>query len=116
MSEDGIDSVVGKRRLLVFRIASLFLLQRPKGSVSRDARTFNNIEARTVIMFFLQSKVQKEIRAILKETLGEHSPSYGTVKNRVARFRLDDFSTWGALCPGRPKTVTPRSLLINFTN
>jgi len=88
MSYDGIDSVIGKRRLLEFRIASLYLLQRLKGRVSRDARTFNNIETRNVIKFFLQDKVQKGIRAILKEILGEHSPSYATVKNRVARFRL----------------------------
>jgi len=37
----------------------------------RDARDFNNIETRAVIkfFFFLQSKAQKEIHAILTETL-----------------------------------------------
>ena len=37
----------------------------------RDARDFNNIEARAVIKFFfsLQGKVPKEIHAILTETL-----------------------------------------------
>jgi len=36
----------------------------------RDARDFNNIEARAVIKFFpLQGKAPKEIRAILTETL-----------------------------------------------
>jgi len=34
------------------RIASLFLLLRLKGSMSGDARDFNNIETRTVIKFF----------------------------------------------------------------
>jgi len=34
------------------RIASLFLLQRLKGSMSGDARDFNNIEMRAVIEFF----------------------------------------------------------------
>jgi len=34
------------------RIASLFLLQRLKGSMSGDARDFNNIERRAVIEFF----------------------------------------------------------------
>jgi len=34
------------------RIASLFLLQRLKGSMSGDARDFNNIERRVVIKFF----------------------------------------------------------------
>ena len=62
------------------RIASLFLLQRLKGSVSGDARDFNNMETRVVIkVFFLQGKVPKEIHAILKETSGEHVPSYATV-------------------------------------
>jgi hypothetical protein len=34
------------------RIASLFLLQRLKGSMSVDALDFNNIETRSVIKFF----------------------------------------------------------------
>jgi hypothetical protein len=33
------------------RIASLFELQRLKGSTSGDARDFNNIETRAVVMF-----------------------------------------------------------------
>jgi hypothetical protein len=46
----------------------------------------NNIKTRTVIKFcFLQGKVLKEIHTILTETLGEHAPSYATVKNWVAR-------------------------------
>jgi hypothetical protein len=36
------------------RIASLFLLQMLKVSMSRDARDFNNIEKRAVINFLLQ--------------------------------------------------------------
>jgi len=34
------------------RISSLFLLQRLKGSMSGDARDFNNMETRAVIKFF----------------------------------------------------------------
>ena len=34
------------------RTASLFLLQRLKGSMSGDARDFNSIETRAVIKFF----------------------------------------------------------------
>jgi len=34
------------------KIAGLFLLQRLKGSMSGEARDFNNIEARAVIKFF----------------------------------------------------------------
>ena len=56
--------------------------------------------------FFLQGKAQKEIYAILKETLGEHTPSHATVKNWVAQFKRGDFSTCVAPRPGRPKTVT----------
>jgi len=63
---------------------SLFLLQRLKGSMSGDARDFNNIETRAVIkVFFFQGKMPKEIDAILIETLGEHAPSCATVKNWV---------------------------------
>ena len=75
------------------RIASLFSLQRVKGSMSGDARDFNNIETRVVITLFfaLQGRVPKLIHAILKETLGEPAPSYATVKNWVARFKRGDF-------------------------
>ena len=90
------------------RIASLFLLQKMKGSMPGDARDFNNIETRAVIkiFFFLQGKALKEIHATLKNTLGEHAPSYGTVKNWVAQFKRGDFSTCDAPRPGRPKRVT----------
>jgi len=88
------------------RIASLFLLQRLEGSMSGDARDFNKMETRAVIKyFFLQGMVLKEIHAILTETLGEHAPSYVTVKNWVAQFKRGDFSTCDVPHPGRPKTV-----------
>ena len=64
------------------RIASLFLLQRLKGSKSGDTRDFNNIETRDLkSFFFLQGKAPKEIHAILTEALGEHASSYATAKN-----------------------------------
>ena len=90
------------------RIASLFLLQRLKWSMSGDALYFNNIETRVVIkfLFFLQGKTPKEIHSILTETLGEHASSYSTVKNWVARCKSGDFSTCVAPRPGRPKIVT----------
>ena len=67
------------------RIASLFLLQRLKRSMSGDERDFNNIETRAVIKFFfpLQSKAPKKIHVIVTEILGEHAPSYAIVKNSV---------------------------------
>ena len=88
------------------RIASLFLLQRQKGSISGGARDVNNMETRAIIkFFFLRGKAPKEIHAILTETLGEHAPSYAIVKNWVAQFNRSDFSTCDAPRPGRPKTV-----------
>jgi len=51
--------------------------------MSGDALDFNNVETRALIkFFFLQGKAQQEIHTILIETLGEHAPSYATVKNR----------------------------------
>jgi hypothetical protein len=92
MSYDGIDSVVGKTDLFMCRIASHFLLQRVKGSISCDASDFNNIEMRAVVkFFFLQGKALKEIYAILTETLVEHAPSYATVINWMAQFKSGDF-------------------------
>ena len=95
------------------RIASLFLSQRLKGSMSGDARDFNNIETWAVIKIFfpLQGKAPKEIRAILVEALGEYAPSYATVKNWVAQFKGGDFSTCDAPLPGRPKTVTTLKII-----
>ena len=81
-----------------------FLVAEMKGSVSGDARDFNNIETRAVIkVFFLQGKAPKEIHAILIEISGEHAPSYATVKNWVAQFKHGNFSTCDAPRPGRPK-------------
>jgi hypothetical protein len=59
-----------------------------------------------VFFFLLQSKAPKKIHAILIETLGEHAPSYATVKNWVAQFKRGDFSTCVAPCSRQPKTVT----------
>ena len=58
-----------------------------------------------------QGKVLKEIRTILTETLGEHAPSYATVKNWVARFKPGDFSTCVARRPGWLKTVTTLEII-----
>ena len=61
--------------------------------------------------FFLQGKTHKEIHAILIETLGEHAPSYATVKNWVTQFKCCDFSTCDAPRPGRLKTVTTPDII-----
>jgi len=95
----------------MFRIRKPFLLQRLKGSMSGDARDFNNTETRAVINFFVQGKARKEIHVILIETLGEHAPSYATVKNWVAQFKRGDFSIYVAPRPGRPKRVTTPEII-----
>ena len=59
----------------------------------------------------LQGKAPKEILIILTETLGEHAPSYATVKNWVAQFKRGDFSTCAAPRPERPKTVTTPEII-----
>jgi len=62
-------------------------------------------------IFFLQGKASKEIHAILTETLGEHAPPDANVKNWVAQFKLGEFSTCVAPCPGRPKTETTPEII-----
>ena len=80
--------------------------------MSDNARDFNNMETRAVIKFFFQlGRTPKEIHAILKETVGEHAPPYGTVKNWAAQFKRGDFSTCDATRPGRPKTVTTPEII-----
>jgi len=94
------------------RIASLFLLQRLKGSMSGNARYFSNFETRAIINFFyLRGKALKEIHAILTETVGECPPSYATVKSWAPQFKRGDFFTCGAPRPGRPKTVTTPEII-----
>jgi len=95
------------------RIASLFFLQRLKGGMSADERDFKNMETRAVIkfFFFLQGKAPKKIHAILIKTLGEHAPSYSTVKNWVTKFKRRDFSTCDKPRPGRPNTVTTSEII-----
>ena len=88
------------------RIASLFLLQRLKGSMSSDARDFNNFETRALIKFFFFSPARQggEGNSRHSDTnIRGNTPSYATVKNWVAQFKRGDFSTCDAPRPGRPK-------------
>jgi hypothetical protein len=48
----------------------------------------------------MESILSLEIHAIEIETLGEHAPSYTTVKNWVAQFKRADFSTFLFSCSG----------------
>ena len=96
----------------VKQIASLFLLQRLK-EACQATRAISTTWRRELSSSIppLQSKAPKEIQAILKETLGEHAPSYVTVKNWVAQLKHCDFSTCDAPRPGRPKTVTTLEII-----
>ena len=78
--------------------------------VRRRARFQQHGDASSQVFFFLlQGKALKEIHTILTETLGEHAPSYATVKKWVTQFKRGDFSTCDAPRPGKPKTViTPK--------
>ena len=62
-------------------------------------------------VFFLQGKAPKEIHAILIATLREYAPSYATIKNWVAQFKLGDFFTCDEPHPGRPKPVTTPKII-----
>jgi hypothetical protein len=69
-------------------------------------RNFNNIEMWAVVKFcILQGKAEKEIQAILAETLGKHGPSYATVKNWAAQLKHGEFFTCDAPHPVWLKTV-----------
>jgi len=60
--------------------------------MSGGARDSNNMETRAVIKFFFSARQGAEGNSsILAETLGEHAPSYATVKNWVAQFKCGDF-------------------------
>jgi len=81
--------------------------------MSGDALDLKNIETRSVIkfFFFLQGKAQKKIHEILTEILGEHAPSYATVKNWLIQFKRGDISTCDAPRRGRPQTVTTPEII-----
>jgi len=80
--------------------------------MSGDARFQQHGDASCHHVFFpLQGKVPKEIRASLKETLGEHATLYATVKNWMAQFKRGDFSTYDEPRPGRPKIVTTPEII-----
>ena len=68
---------------------------------------FQHLDASCHPFFFFPARQGAEgNHAVLTETLGEHAPSYATVKNRVAQFKRGEFSTCDAPRPGRHKTVT----------
>ena len=87
---------------------SFLVTEAERKHVSRRARFQHHRDASCHQVFFpLQGKAPKEIHATLTETLGEHAPSYATVKNWVVQFKLGDFSTCDAPRPGHKRVITP---------
>ena len=85
---------------------SFLVTEAERKHVRRRARFQQHRDTSSQVLFFLQGKDPKKIYAILTETLGEHAPSYATVKNWMSQFKRGDFSTCVAPRPGRPKRVT----------
>jgi len=84
---------------------SFLVTEAERKQVRRHARFQQHRDASCHQVFcFLQGKAPREIHTILTETLGEHAPSYATVKNWLAQFKSGDYSTCDAPSPGRPKT------------
>jgi len=79
--------------------------------MSSDVRVQQHEDVSCNLVFFPARQGTKEIHAILTQTLGEHAPSYATIKNWVAQFKHGDFSTCDVPRPGRPKTVTTPEII-----
>ena len=91
---------------------SFLVTEAERKHIRRRARFQQDGDARChQVLFFLQGKAPKKIHAILTETLGEHTPSYATVKNWVAQFKRGDYSISYAPRPGRLKTVTTPEII-----
>ena len=68
---------------------SFLLTEAERKHVRRRARFQQHGDASCHhVFFFLQGKAPKQIHAILTETLGEHAPSYATVKNWLAHLNV----------------------------
>ena len=65
---------------------SFLVTEAERKYVRRCARFQQHRDASCHSFFSLQGKAPKEIHAILQETIGEHVPSYATVKNWVAQL------------------------------
>ena len=116
------ESIVSLERE-VYSCAELqvfFLLQSERKYVRRRTRFQQHRDASShqvffVCFIFLQGKAPQEIHAILTETLGEHAPSYATVKTGWPCLNVVVFPPIMRLVLDDPKQGPPRSLLIKFT-
>jgi hypothetical protein len=88
--QDRINSFTGKRGLFMWRIASLFLLQRLKGNMS----AMRVISPTLKCELFSSKARHRRIFTPSWQALGEHAPSYVTIKNWVAQYKLGFFHLW----------------------
>ena len=83
------------------RNASLFLLQKRKGSMSGDARDFNNIEARAVIKFFFRVRKDAEGNSRHSDRNIRGTRTILCHRQKLGgRFKHGDFSTCDVPRPG----------------
>ena len=99
-----------ERRVFMCRITCLFLLQRLKGSMSGDARDFNNIETRAVIKFPTPPPSTRQGAQGNSRHSDRNIRGTCTIvchrQNLLVQFKRGDFSTYDAPRPGLAKTVT----------
>jgi predicted HTH transcriptional regulator len=81
--------------------------------MSGNARDFNNVETQSDIKFLFScmTRRRRKFKQKKKKKLGEHAPSYATVKTWVTQFKRGDFSNCNVHRPGRPKTVTTSQII-----
>jgi hypothetical protein len=66
------------------RIANIFLLQRLKGSMSGDARDFNNVETRAFILFFSARQGNSLVYRVSLSSTTQRIRSVARVMNKAA--------------------------------
>jgi len=97
------ETVVSLERggLFMCQIASLFLLQGLKGSMSGDARHFNNNQTRAVIkFFFFPARQGAEGNSLHSDRNIRGTCTIVCHRQWVAQFKRGDFSTCDAPRPG----------------
>jgi len=92
------------------RIASLFLLQGLKGSMSGDVRDFNMVTRAVIKFFFKRQGAEGNTRYSVRNIRGR-STIVCHHQTWVAQFKRGDFSTCDGPRPGRPKTVTTPEII-----
>ena len=91
---------------------SFLVTEAERKHVRRRARFQQHGDASCHQVFFFSARQGAEGNSRHSDrTLGEHAQSYVTIKNWVAQFKHDDFSTCDAPRLGRSKTVTTPEII-----